>query len=166
MLRIICISGCLETSSQVLFLIKALNSFCIALDHSGLDKATLGLVGIGTMEVMERLKMCFGLDILDIARVCIVRGGGSGGGFDIGLVVCGVGLVTMGEGEWGAVVGLEGVGMEGVVTTGPNWMNMAMVCYWPKEVAVKSMAGNSVTVDCDPGCKKNDRDRGLGRPRS
>ncbi|MFS7944179.1 hypothetical protein Hanom_Chr06g00509021 [Helianthus anomalus] len=79
-------SGCLGTSSQVLFLIKALNSVCMALYHSGLDKAALGLVGMGTMEVVERLKMCLGFEIPDIARVCIVRDGGIGGGFGIGLV--------------------------------------------------------------------------------
>ncbi|KAJ0825537.1 hypothetical protein HanRHA438_Chr17g0804311 [Helianthus annuus] len=86
MLRITCISGRLGTSSQVLFLIKALNSLDIALNHSGLDKASLGFFGIGTMVEVWRLKICLGLEMPDMARVRIERVGG-GGGTGIGLVV-------------------------------------------------------------------------------
>ncbi|MFS7919025.1 hypothetical protein Hanom_Chr03g00208081 [Helianthus anomalus] len=49
MLRIIFISGVLGTSSQVSFLIRALNSSFIALYHSGEDRATCGFLGIGAM---------------------------------------------------------------------------------------------------------------------
>ncbi|KAF5776662.1 hypothetical protein HanXRQr2_Chr12g0526731 [Helianthus annuus] len=48
--------ACLGTSSQVLFLIKALNSLVIALYHSGLDRASSGVFGMGEIVEVERLK--------------------------------------------------------------------------------------------------------------
>lgn len=63
------------TSSQVSLLISALNSFCMASYHSGVDKARWGVFGIGTMEVVLRLNSFLGLVIPFIALVRMVRGG-------------------------------------------------------------------------------------------
>ena len=76
------------TKSHVLFLIRALNSDCIADFQLGSDKASLGFLGsgemVGSSMVTERLKSFLGLWIPRMLRVAMVLVGGAGGAGGVG----------------------------------------------------------------------------------
>jgi hypothetical protein len=78
------------TKSHVLFLIRALNSDCIADFQLGSDKASFEFLGsgemVGSSMVTERLKNFLGLWIPFMLRVAMVRVGGGAGGVGDGEV--------------------------------------------------------------------------------
>lgn len=83
MLGMTFIFGVRGTNTQVPFLISALYSFVMAVYHSGVDRAWIGVLGTGMMEMVFadvlrfRLFLCLVIPLMD--RVCMVREGGGGG---------------------------------------------------------------------------------------
>lgn len=103
-------SGRRGTSSQVSFLSSALNSLFMALDHSGVDKAICGVLGIGTMVVVWRLKSCFGLVMPSMALVRMVWCRWVVGVGIVGCWVGEVGTVGFGAVDSGLMVDVGGMG--------------------------------------------------------
>ncbi|KAJ0454173.1 hypothetical protein HanIR_Chr15g0737161 [Helianthus annuus] len=52
----------------------------MALCHSGMDKASVGFLGIGIMVVVFKFRCCFGFTMPSMARVRMVRTGAVEGG--------------------------------------------------------------------------------------